>query len=331
MLMDPSPCLPSCFLVVAEGQHRLHRSWEGEAALGPAGWGRPASGPQGALDLRGEHCPHREGPNRPTSIASQGCRVALFRPSTAQGASWQGCHLHGRHICLFAFPCLYGNVCGACRWVVGMLTNNGEVPWSPEIGTSGQLRNRWKGTSASGHRPPSRHPWGSRACLFSLQFFLFILIIFLAELSAAILAFIFRENLTRESFTKELTKHYQGNNDTDVFSATWNSVMITFGCCGVNGPEDFRFASVFRLLTTGSDEVPEACCRREPQTRDGVLLSREECLLGRDLFVNKQGCYTVILNTFETYVYLAGALAIGVLAIELFAMIFAMCLFRGIQ
>ncbi|XP_060159289.1 tetraspanin-18 isoform X1 [Globicephala melas] len=152
-------------------------------------------------------------------------------------------------------------------------------------------------------------------CLL-LLFFLFILIIFLAELSAAILAFIFRENLTREFFTKELTKHYQGNNDTDVFSATWNSVMITFGCCGVNGPEDFKFASVFRLLTLDSDEVPEACCRREPQSRDGVLLSREECLLGRDLFLNKQGCYTVILNAFETYVYLAGALAIGVLAIE---------------
>lgn len=39
--------------------------------------------------------------------------------------------------------------------------------------------------------------------------------------------------LTREFFTKELTKHYQGNNDTDVFSATWNSVMIT-----VSGPRD---------------------------------------------------------------------------------------------
>lgn len=32
-----------------------------------------------------------------------------------------------------------------------------------------------------------------------------------------------------------------------------------------------------------------------------------------------QGCYTVILNAFETYVYLAGALAIGVLAIEVSA------------
>lgn len=39
--------------------------------------------------------------------------------------------------------------------------------------------------------------------------------------------------LTREFFTKELAKHYQGNNDTDVFSATWNSVMIT-----VSGPRD---------------------------------------------------------------------------------------------
>ncbi|EAW68058.1 tetraspanin 18, isoform CRA_a, partial [Homo sapiens] len=61
-----------------------------------------------------------------------------------------------------------------------------------------------------------------------------------------------------------------------------------FGCCGVNGPEDFKFASVFRLLTLDSEEVPEACCRREPQSRDGVLLSREECLLGRSLFLNKQ-------------------------------------------
>lgn len=33
--------------------------------------------------------------------------------------------------------------------------------------------------------------------------------------------------LTREFFTKELKKHYQRNNDTDVFSSTWNSVMIT--------------------------------------------------------------------------------------------------------
>uniref|UniRef100_A0A8C3D667 Tetraspanin 18 n=3 Tax=Corvus TaxID=30420 RepID=A0A8C3D667_CORMO len=166
-------------------------------------------------------------------------------------------------------------------------------------------------------------------CLL-LFFFMFILLIFLAELSAAILAFIFRENLTREFFTKELKKHYQRNNDTDVFSSTWNSVMITFACCGVNGPEDFE-AIPHLPYSSLEGATPEACCQRELQSREGMFVNKEACLSGMERFQNRQGCYTVILNSFETYVYLAGALAIGVLAIELFAMIFAMCLFRGIQ
>ncbi|XP_015687195.1 tetraspanin-18 [Protobothrops mucrosquamatus] len=165
---------------------------------------------------------------------------------------------------------------------------------------------------------------------FFIFFFMFILLIFLAELSAAILAFIFRENLTREFFTKELKKHYQGNNESDVFSSTWNSVMITFGCCGVNGPEDFE-ATSHSILPDSHPALPEACCKRELQSRDGAFINKEECLKGKEVYQNQQGCYTVILNSLETYVYLAGALAIGVLAIELFAMIFAMCLFRGIQ
>ncbi|NXH17257.1 TSN18 protein, partial [Bucco capensis] len=163
-----------------------------------------------------------------------------------------------------------------------------------------------------------------------LLFFIFILLIFLAELSAAILAFIFRENLTREFFTEELKQHYLRNNDTDVFSSTWNSVMITFACCGVNGPEDF--AAVPSLPSSSLDKaIPEACCQRELQSRAGLLVNRAACLSGIESFQNRQGCYTVIQKTFESYVYLAGALAIGVLAIEMFAMIFAMCLFRGIQ
>ncbi|XP_042670315.1 tetraspanin-18 isoform X3 [Centrocercus urophasianus] len=135
--------------------------------------------------------------------------------------------------------------------------------------------------------------------------------------------------LTREFFTKELKKHYVRNNDTDVFSSTWNSVMITFACCGVNGPEDFDAVPPFPHLL--EEAIPEACCQRKLQSREGMIVNRQACLRGSEKFQNRQGCYTVILNSFETYVYLAGALAIGVLAIELFAMIFAMCLFRGIQ
>ncbi|KAJ1182563.1 hypothetical protein NDU88_007750 [Pleurodeles waltl] len=166
-------------------------------------------------------------------------------------------------------------------------------------------------------------------CLL-LFFFLFILLIFLAELSAAILAFIFRDNLSRDFFTKEMKKHYQGSNSSQIFSSTWNVVMTTFECCGVNGPQDFEDALYFNSHYP-DDLVPEDCCRRTSPSRTAEFLSKEECLMGGEIYQNTEGCYTVILNSLETYVYLAGALAIGVLAIELFAMVSAMCLFRGIQ
>lgn len=165
-------------------------------------------------------------------------------------------------------------------------------------------------------------------CLL-LFFFMLILLIFLAELAAAILAFIFREHLTREYFTKELKRHYQGYNNTDVFTSTWNAIMSTFDCCGVNSPEDFK-DSLFRLLNQ-NQVVPEACCQRAGQTGEAAYLIQEQCLSGNMMSRNNKGCYSAVVDYFELYIYVAGALAIVVLTIELFAMVFAMCLFRGIQ
>ncbi|XP_058485649.1 tetraspanin-18-like isoform X1 [Solea solea] len=162
-------------------------------------------------------------------------------------------------------------------------------------------------------------------CLL-LFFSMLILFIFLAELAAAILAFLFRDHLNRDYFTRELKRHYQGHNNSDVFTSMWNSIMTTFDCCGVSGPEDFQ-ESLFRLLSPGH-MVPEACCQRNSYHGD---VSVEQCMSGRVAFRHSKGCYSATVNYFEMYIYSAGALAIAVLTIELFAMVFAMCLFRGIQ
>ncbi|XP_072237273.1 tetraspanin-18B-like [Leuresthes tenuis] len=162
-------------------------------------------------------------------------------------------------------------------------------------------------------------------CLL-LFFFMLILFIFLAELAAAILAFLFREHLTREYFSRELKRHYQGQNNTDVFTTTWNAIMTTFDCCGVSGSEDFE-ESLFRLLNP-TKMVPEACCQTGGYLGDGGM---EQCVSSGVAFRHNKGCYSAMVEHFETYIYSAGALTIVVLAIELFAMVFAMCLFRGIQ
>ncbi|KAF3833088.1 hypothetical protein F7725_026753 [Dissostichus mawsoni] len=129
-------------------------------------------------------------------------------------------------------------------------------------------------------------------CLL-MFFFMLILFIFLAELAAAILAFLFREH---------------------------------FDCCGVSGPEDFD-ESLFRLLSP-TKMVPEACCQGNSYPGD---VSMEQCVSGSMVFRHNKGCYSAVVDYFEMYIYTAGALAIVVLTIELFAMVFAMCLFRGIQ
>lgn len=65
--------------------------------------------------------------------------------------------------------------------------------------------------------------------------------------------------LTREFFTKELTKHYQGNNDTDIFSATWNSVMITVS-------DHLELPGPGHLLLPVPTPVPDISNRPQPSS-----------------------------------------------------------------
>ncbi|XP_015230672.1 PREDICTED: tetraspanin-18-like [Cyprinodon variegatus] len=132
--------------------------------------------------------------------------------------------------------------------------------------------------------------------------------------------------LTREYFSRELKRHYQGRNNTDVFTSTWNVVMTTFDCCGISGPEDFE-ESLFRLLNPNK-MVPEACCQVTGYLGEAGV---EQCVSGSVAFRHNKGCYSAMVEYFETYIYSAGALVIVVLTVELFAMVFAMCLFKGIQ
>ncbi|XP_077420064.1 tetraspanin-18B-like isoform X2 [Vanacampus margaritifer] len=147
-----------------------------------------------------------------------------------------------------------------------------------------------------------------------LFFFMFILFIFLAELAAAILAFFFREHLTREYFTRELKHHYQGYNTTDVFTSTWNAIMTTFDCCGVSGPEDFD-VSLFRLFNPNKMS-PDACCQGSSNQGRVEHISMLQCVSGNPAFQNNKGCYSAMMDYFEAYIYTAGALAIVVLTIE---------------
>uniref|UniRef100_UPI00398F02F5 tetraspanin-18-like n=1 Tax=Pristiophorus japonicus TaxID=55135 RepID=UPI00398F02F5 len=157
--------------------------------------------------------------------------------------------------------------------------------------------------------------------------FLLILLVFMVELVAGIVAFLFRDQLTKEQFKDELIDYYTGDNATDYFSSDANSIMITFECCGVAGPNDFTDALEFLILNP-SYNVPEACCNRTKATSDGEILDLNKCVKGNVDFIHAQGCFDLIAGQVETYLYLTGGLSIWILIMEIFVMIFTIWLYQ---
>uniref|UniRef100_A0A8C7E838 Tetraspanin n=1 Tax=Nothoprocta perdicaria TaxID=30464 RepID=A0A8C7E838_NOTPE len=90
-----------------------------------------------------------------------------------------------------------------------------------------------------------------------------------------------------ELFLAELRRNYCGDEGAEVFSTAWNTLMITFSCCGVSGPEDFGNSSRFQELQPGSP-WPRACCTRHGLLQAGELLGWERCRQRRPGYVHEQ-------------------------------------------
>ncbi|GCB66232.1 hypothetical protein scyTo_0007843, partial [Scyliorhinus torazame] len=147
-----------------------------------------------------------------------------------------------------------------------------------------------------------------------MTFLLLILIIFILELVAAVLALVFRKQIRKDYFLKELQMKYKGDNSTDTFSKTWNAIMMDFSCCGVIGPRDFGQNSTFHKLFPNI-LLPEACCQKNSISL--VFLDKNRCLQGDADYINNKGCFSMIAENFRNYVHLIGAFSIIVLLIEI--------------
>ncbi|KAM9320487.1 tetraspanin-18-like [Gastrophryne carolinensis] len=159
-----------------------------------------------------------------------------------------------------------------------------------------------------------------------LLFFLLVLILFIVELTGIILALNFQKMIKEDHFRTELQMYYKGDNASEVFSQSWNTIMIALSCCGISGLDDFDNSSHFHDLYP-SAPWPEACCTRESPVA-GVVKDRQKCMENIPDYTNNQGCFDTISRSLKKYVSLTAAVGFGVLGIEMFAMFFSLCLYN---
>ncbi|XP_074493115.1 tetraspanin-1 [Sebastes fasciatus] len=150
-------------------------------------------------------------------------------------------------------------------------------------------------------------------CLL-LMFFSIILIIFIAEVAAGVVALAyssFAEGILRAWATPALKKDYGSD---PVLTKLWNTTMTEMKCCGFTNHTDF-VGSEFEKEHGG--HLPSSCC-----WTSSALCSPDEAERNA-----VPGCFRYILETLKEHANIVGGIAAGIGVLEIAAMIVSMYLY----
>lgn len=162
-------------------------------------------------------------------------------------------------------------------------------------------------------------------CLLVL-YFLFLLVIFAAQLAAGILAAIYSDQITgflQTEGVEFLAMDYGNNTDKVAKAATkgWDVIQDELECCGVTGQNDYSE----NPNLGAANAYPDSCCAEK--VKDDM--DNNVCSTTNPQAYT-EGCEDNIKNLIVQYSTIIGASAVGVACFELFCMLFAICICRNI-
>ncbi|KAK9519759.1 hypothetical protein VZT92_022467 [Zoarces viviparus] len=150
-------------------------------------------------------------------------------------------------------------------------------------------------------------------CLL-LTFFSIILIIFITEVAAGVVALAyssFAEGILKAWATPALQTDYGSD---PVVTKIWNTTMTELECCGFTNYTDF-VGSKFEKENGGS--LPPGCCWTNSAPCSPYEAERSAV----------QGCFKHILETLKEHANIVGGIAAGIGVFEIAAMIVSMYLY----
>lgn len=151
-------------------------------------------------------------------------------------------------------------------------------------------------------------------CLLGMYVFLLILVM-LGEIAIAVLAILFNGevNDTLSAKFKELAEKYFDSSSADYnkstavdFRGVVDSVQTEATCCGWVGSTDY-----------GTVSLPKSCCAADDCTATGVTLY-DGCKSELEKFINEKSLLVI-------------GLGVGIACLEIFGIIFGLCLCRNVD
>ncbi|XP_042320992.1 tetraspanin-1 [Sceloporus undulatus] len=149
-------------------------------------------------------------------------------------------------------------------------------------------------------------------CLL-ITFFTIILIIFIVEIAAAVVALVYTslaETILQGTVTQLLKNEYGKSKD---ITTVWNTTMTELKCCGLSNYTDFDNSY---YMQTHSGDYPSFCCK-----------NKDPCDATTAQISNIPGCFPQLLDAIRQNAGVVGGVAAGICALELAAMVVSMYLY----
>nr|XP_020478672.1 tetraspanin-1-like isoform X2 [Monopterus albus]XP_020478673.1 tetraspanin-1-like isoform X2 [Monopterus albus] len=155
-----------------------------------------------------------------------------------------------------------------------------------------------------------------------LLFFIIVLLVFIAEVAGAVVILVFRPladqlfNKIGKAAVQNIKKDYGGNADT---TALWNSTMNSLKCCGFYNASDFVGSPYY---VNHSSQFPPQCCPNVIHPCNAAAAINGTM---------SPGCFPKIKQLVNDNTVVIVAVALGIAALEICAMVVSMILYCKIK
>lgn len=156
-------------------------------------------------------------------------------------------------------------------------------------------------------------------------YFVLLLCIFLLEILAGVLAYIYYQQLNdelKQNLKKTMTENYNKTNHEHITRAV-DKLQQEFKCCGSNSSADWVESTYIRSGAKGR-KVPDSCCK----TITNLCGERDH---PSNIYKVEGGCITKLEKFILDHLKIIGAVGIGVACVQIIGMVFTCCLYRNLK
>ncbi|XP_066541073.1 CD151 antigen, like [Hoplias malabaricus] len=157
-------------------------------------------------------------------------------------------------------------------------------------------------------------------------YFVLLLCIFLLEILAGILAYIYYQQLNDELKTnlKEIMVQKYHQADQDHVTQAVDKLQQEFKCCGSTNSSDWAENAWINSTGSNKRKVPDSCCK-SPSDFCG---KRDHA---SNIYKVEGGCITKLENFIQDHLKIIGAVGVGIASVQIIGMIFTCCLYRSLK